>query len=143
MPTGHKVALAGFSAFERSALVSCFQRMVGRSTFYAEVGALAQADFILADSDHPGVVDAVLKSRREGDTVFIGAEAPEGAMLWLMRPIDAMHIVRDLDAMVALRDPQRMPPTPMLSPHRARPEPAPASQHRRASDAPSTSDEPG
>lgn len=138
MSIGYTVALAGFSAFERNALTSCLRLRAGPSMTYAEVGALAQADFILADSDHPGVVGAVMNAHREADTVFIGGVAPEGAMLWLMRPIDAMLIVRDLDAIVALREPEIMPPTPM--PHAiGRPAGVPASvpaetPHRRASD---------
>lgn len=135
MSHGYKVALAGFTPFERNALTSCFRLMAGRTT-YAEVGPLAQADFIVADADHPGVIRAVERAHREADTVFVGSEAPADAMLWLMRPVDPMHIVRDLDSMVALRQPLRMPPTPVTTAtgRCAPPRHAADSPMRRASD---------
>jgi len=105
------VALQGFSAFERSALASFFRLAAQRLPGYAVVDSIAQADFVVADADHPGVIDAVLEAGRLADTVFVGAQAPEGASAWMLRPIDPMHVQRELDAMVALRHPQRALPT--------------------------------
>jgi CheY-like chemotaxis protein len=119
MPDRYRVALQGFSEFERSALASFFRLAAQRSPAYAQVDALAQADFVIADADHPGVIDEVLAGGRLADTVFVGAQAPEGAPAWMLRPIDPMHVQRELDAMVALRHPQRSMPT--LAAPRARP----------------------
>lgn len=129
----YRVALAGFSAFERSALASFFRLAAQRTPAYVEVAEVAQADFVIADADHPGVIDEVLAAGRLADTVFVGAQAPEGATAWMLRPIDPMHVQRELDAMVALRFPQRVaPPAPPLRPRAgARTTPA-----RRASDHP-------
>jgi len=45
----------------------------------------------------------VVTAGRSRDTVFVGASAPHGAMAWLPRPIDPMHIVRELDSLVEQR----------------------------------------
>ena len=99
----YAVALQGFSEFERAALASFFRLAVRRSPTYVQVAAIDQGDFLIADADHPGALDAVLGAGRELDTVFVGAQAPAGAMAWLPRPIDPMHIVRELDALVEQR----------------------------------------
>ena len=99
----YAVALQGFSEFERAALASFFRLAAQRSPTYVQVAAVDQGDFVIADADHPGALDAVLGAGRELDTVFVGAQAPAGAMAWLPRPIDPMHIVRELDALVEQR----------------------------------------
>lgn len=127
----HRVALQGFSPFERSALTSYF-RLADHHPAYEQVDAMDEAQFIIADADHPGVIDAVLAADRAGDTVFVGAQAPEGALAWMMRPIDPLHVLRELDTVAALRDPggvrRELPP--------ARPLPARGGMpSRRAGDA--------
>jgi two-component system, cell cycle response regulator len=99
----YAVALQGFSEFERAALASFFRLAARRSPTYVQVVAVEQGDFVIADADHPAALDAVTGAGRQLDTVFVGAQAPEGAMAWLPRPIDPMHIVRELDALVAQR----------------------------------------
>ena len=110
----YAVALQGFSEFERAALASFFRLAARRSPTYVQVAAVDQGDFLIADADHPGALDAVQRSGRELDTVFVGATAPPGAMAWLPRPIDPMHIVRELDALVEQRVSGR--PTPADAP---------------------------
>ncbi len=46
----------------------------------------------------------VLTTERLGETVFIGSQAPEGAVAWMMRPIDPLQVMRELDAMLLQRD---------------------------------------
>ena len=99
----YAVALQGFSAFERTALTSFFRLAARRSPTYVQVDAVDHGDFLIADADHPGALEAVQLAGRELDTVFVGATAPAGAMAWLPRPIDPMHIVRELDALVEQR----------------------------------------
>jgi CheY-like chemotaxis protein len=111
MPDRYRVALQGFSDFERSALAAFFRLSGQRTPAYVQADTLAQADFVIADADHPGVIDEVLSGGRLADTVFVGAQAPEGATAWMLRPIDPLHVQRELDAMVALRHPQRSAPT--------------------------------
>lgn len=99
----YTVALQGFSGFERSALSSFFRLATKRSPSYEEVDHLDRSDFIVADADDDASLASVLAAGRAQDTVFVGARAPHGAMAWLPRPIDPMHIVRELDSLVGQR----------------------------------------
>lgn len=125
----HRVALQGFTDFERNALASCFRLARSPTPGYVPVDTLAQAEFVVADADHPGVIDAVEAAGRLGDAIFVGAQAPEGAAAWTMRPIDPMYVLRELDALAAMRYPA---PVPAPS-RRAAPRNEPG---RRADDAP-------
>jgi two-component system, cell cycle response regulator len=98
-----RVMLLGFGDFERHALAS-YLRLAGARA-YAQADAIGEADFVIADADHPGAIDAVLAADRVADTVFIGALAPDGALAWAMRPIDPLQVFREIDAAVALRRP--------------------------------------
>lgn len=97
----YTVAVDGFSEFERTTLSSFFRLAARRSPSYVEVREADRCDFVIADADRAAVLRAA--SGRAGITVFIGKLAPEGAMAWLPRPIDPMHIMRELDSMVELR----------------------------------------
>ena len=99
----YTVALEGFSAFERDALASFFRLAARRSPAYVQVAGAGASDFLIADADHPASLAAVRRHQRTGDAVFVGKEAPPGALAWLPRPIDPMHIVRELDSLVELR----------------------------------------
>lgn len=114
MSAAYRVHLQGFSPFERSALASYFRLATHRSPAYDLVPRAADAHFIVADADHATALRTVEELGRVADTVFVGAQAPAGAMAWLMRPIDPLHVLRELDALVSLH----------LSP--APPAPAPA-----------------
>jgi CheY-like chemotaxis protein len=97
------VVLLGFGDFERHALASYMRLTVRRVPEYRQAETLADADFVIADADHPQVLAAVRQAGRAGDTVFIGGVAPDGALGWTMRPIDPLQVFRELDAAVALR----------------------------------------
>jgi len=105
----YTVALEGFSEFERTALASFFRLAAQRSPAYVQVDEPGLSDFLIADADHAASLAAVRHGQRTGDTVFVGRSAPQGALAWLPRPIDPMHIVRELDALVELR---LAPPAP-------------------------------
>ncbi len=99
----YTVALQGFSDFERGALASFFRLAMERTPSYEQVDNVARSDFVIADADHDASLQTVLDAGRQHDTVFVGARAPQGAMAWLPRPIDPVHIVRELDSMVEQR----------------------------------------
>ena len=99
----YTVALQGFSEFERTALASFFRLAAQRSPSYVQVDRIDRSDFVIADADHKASLQAVMAAERSRDTVFVGARAPQGAMAWLPRPIDPMHIVRELDSLVEQR----------------------------------------
>jgi CheY-like chemotaxis protein len=98
----YRVAFLGFSEFERKALASYFRLGLNRTPSYELVATLTDAEFLVADADHGPSVQLVQATERAAETVFIGAQAPVGATAWMMRPIDALHVMRELDVMVAL-----------------------------------------
>lgn len=104
MPKTYRVALLGFSLFERSTLATYFRLATPRDPGFELVSARDGSDFILADADDAASVQLVLTTERLGETVFIGSQAPEGAVAWMMRPIDPLQVMRELDAMLLQRD---------------------------------------
>jgi CheY-like chemotaxis protein len=103
MSTSYRVALLGFSDFERNALGSCFRLALQRRPGYEAVEALAEADFVVVDADHVQALHSVIAGGRVGDTVFVGASPPQGGSAWTMRPIDPVHVLRELDTMALQR----------------------------------------
>lgn len=97
------VAFEGFGEFERSALASFFRLAAKRTPAYEQIDSTAHADFVIANADLAPVRDALRHAGRTADTVFVGARAPQDAMAWLPRPIDPVHILRELDALVQQR----------------------------------------
>lgn len=133
------VALLGFSAFERNALASYFRLAARRSPAYAHVLDVDEARFVVADADQAGVPELLQTLGRVPDAVFVGAQGPEGAASWMMRPIDPSHVMRELDTLVALRDNPGSGPLPLLAPMPTISRPMPlggAVPARRAEDEP-------
>lgn len=102
MPIAHAVCLLGFSEFEHQALSAHFRLAADRSPAYTLVPQLNAARFLVIDADSSGWAGRVVQAGRAGDTVFVGAKAPEGALAHLGRPIDAMQVLRELDAALQL-----------------------------------------
>ena len=100
----YTVALQGFSEFERGALASFFRLAAQRAPSYVQVERVDRSDFVIADADQPRSCQSVLAAGRAQDTVFVGAQAPAGAMAWLPRPIEPVRIVRELDSLVEQRN---------------------------------------
>ncbi|MDP3796753.1 MAG: response regulator [Polaromonas sp.] len=119
MPTdtlpSYQVALEGFSAFERAAMASFFRLADRRLTNYVQATSLARCDLVVADTDLPEALAAVLEAGRIDDTVFVGANPPPGSLGGLPRPVDPVQIVRELDALVALRHPEVAPDSGPIS----------------------------
>ncbi len=117
MSRSRRIALLGFSAFERAALSAFLRLPRGRAPRYEPVETLAAGVLAVADADLPEAVEAVLRAGRVQDAVFIGSHAPAGASAWTMRPIDPLRVLRELDAMAMLKAAQRMPTlAPLLAP---------------------------
>lgn len=103
MPAHHGVCLLGFSDFERQALTAHFRLALKRSPSYALVAQMDAARFLVVDADAAGWAGRVARAGRAADTVFVGSIAPPDAMVRLPRPIDALHVLRELDAAVLTR----------------------------------------
>jgi CheY-like chemotaxis protein len=102
----YQIALVGFSEFERSALQSYFRLAQARRAAYVPVTNLTDADFLVADADHGPSVQLVTATERLAQTVFIGAQPPEGSIAWLTRPIDALRLMRALDGLAGVPEPE-------------------------------------
>ena len=96
-----RVALLGFSTFERTALTSCFGPTGAHSAPYVQVSDPGDAQLLVADADHAPTVRLVQVTERLSETVFIGAHPPEGARAWMAPPIDPLRVVHELAAMAA------------------------------------------
>jgi two-component system, cell cycle response regulator len=103
--TRFQVALEGFSAFERAAMASFFRLGDQRLTSYVQAASLAACDLVVADTELPSALAAVLEAGRASEAVFVGAHPPPEAAVCVQRPIDPVEIVRALDALVALLHP--------------------------------------
>jgi CheY-like chemotaxis protein len=110
------VAILGFSAFDRKALASYFQRGGPGRPRYEHVLNADLADLVIADADEPGVLELLQKLGRVPDALFIGALAPADAAAWVMRPLDQTQVLRALDALMAQRDNPRSSPLPLPLP---------------------------
>ena len=98
------VALLGFSSFERNALAASFRLEPDRQPRYVHVLDIDDARFVVADADQPGVPELLDTLGRTGDSVFIGGQAPANVAAWMMRPIDAAQVLRELDNLLAVRE---------------------------------------
>jgi CheY-like chemotaxis protein len=99
----YRVALEGFSEFERGMLASCFRLAERRTPAYVHVADSAQSDLIVANADQAALIERIVAARRVNQTVFVGAQAPREAIAHVERPIEPTRILRELDQLVALR----------------------------------------
>jgi two-component system cell cycle response regulator len=101
MPSNHSVCLLGFSDFERRALAMQFGLASARQPSYSLVATPQEARFLVVDADARSALQRALDAGRLADTLFVGGTAaPAGALARLKRPIDALSLLRELDAAV-------------------------------------------
>lgn len=132
MSARFRVALQGFGEIERNTLAQCLRLPPGRIPAYDQVGELALSDFVVADCDAADAADLVARLTEAGrleDTVFVGAAPVPGAISRVRPPIDPRLIVRELDALAALRGP-REAGAPATAQTNARAQSAPAAGSR-------------
>jgi len=103
MPSRYRVALQGFSEFERTTLAFCIHHAASRKPGYVQVELIADSDFIVADASHEPIAGSVTRGERMADTLFVGDKPPFGAGAHLQRPIDPERILRALDKMAATK----------------------------------------
>jgi len=116
MPAPIPVAILGFSAFDRRALASYFLLSEQAWPRYERVLGADDATLLIADADEPSVVSLLYKLGRVGDALFIGAAPPGGAAAWMMRPIDQVQVLHQLDTLLAQRDSPDSSPLPLSLP---------------------------
>jgi two-component system, cell cycle response regulator len=113
VPEAIHVAVLGFSAFERAALVAHFKLADGRIPSYEIVLDIDDARFVIADSDQSGVGELLHELGRTDDAVFVGASGPPEAAALIMRPIDPSHVMRELDRLLEQREHPSSQPMPL------------------------------
>ncbi|HSB99587.1 MAG TPA: hypothetical protein VLE45_06690, partial [Burkholderiaceae bacterium] len=137
MSSPHSVCLLGFSDFERRALALQFRLAAGRTPSYTLVATIDEARLVVVDGDAKSAVQRALDAGRLAHCIFVGvAAAPKGALARLRRPIDALSLLRELDAaLIQLQGPAAVP-APAAAPPIAIPSPPPRVVTPRASPAP-------
>lgn len=118
MPAPIPVAILGFSSFDRRALASYFLLDERPWPRYERVLGADDARLIIADADEPGVVALLYELGRVGDALFIGAQPPADAEAWMMRPIDQVQVLHQLDTLLARQDNPESAPLPLGLPTR-------------------------
>ncbi|MCW5661224.1 MAG: response regulator [Burkholderiaceae bacterium] len=101
MASNLRVCLLGFSDFERRALAMQFALAGTRTPTYTLVATPQEARFLVVDGDARSALQRALDAGRLADTLFVGGTTvPAGALARLKRPIDALSLLRELDAAV-------------------------------------------
>jgi two-component system, cell cycle response regulator len=96
-----RVALIGFSTFERTTLDAFFRLAARRKPSYERSAMPEQADVVLVDSDNAA---AVAEARPwVARSVSIGAHGTLGQLGQMPRPINMMALLKLLDALLAGR----------------------------------------
>lgn len=110
----YRIALCGFSDFEYRAMHFSFLHPSGfHESDYDVVDGLAEADFAIVDADSKPAVKGVVQSGRVAQAVFVGKEAPAGAVWHLRRPIDPTRILHTLDELTTRHGPADEPTRPV------------------------------
>ncbi len=113
MSEPHRIAILGFSEFERSALVGYFRLSARQNPSFVHVLSVDDARLVIADADHPEALELLRLLDRVGDAVFVGARGPEEAAGWIMRPISQQHVLEELAAALQRRDHPDSTPLPL------------------------------
>lgn len=101
MPPAHTVSLLGLCEAEREFVIQCLQGAGRRTPCYAMSRLVNEARLIIADAGHEPSVQLVVATERLAATVFVGDSPPAGSVACISRPIDAEHLLRELDFLVA------------------------------------------
>ena len=94
-----RVALQGFSTFERSTFEAFFRLSTRRSPAYQYIDSLTQCQLVIADGDHPATLPALTEAGKLGCTLWIGSREQAGTAQHVGRPINLMAVVKLLDQM--------------------------------------------
>jgi len=134
MAVRYRVALQGFSEFERTTLTFCFRHAALRAPAYEQVELIADSDFIVANATQRPIEGSQTRGERLRDTLFIGDSPPPGASMHIARPLDPERILRSLDKMAAQREASRRDALPDVALPLAAPEEPVAAGRQSATD---------
>ncbi len=102
----------------QDARVVCLRPAAARDRAYELSSVLDESDSCSPTPTMRRRCNWWLATERLGQTVFIGGQAPAGAVAWTARPIDPLQVMRELDALVPPAAPAA-PTAPADRPRRA------------------------
>lgn len=98
----YQVAFIGLSDAERATITATLRLLPDdRTPRYVLTPVFDDADFVIADAEHTPSVKLVLATERLRFALWVGTPAPMGSVAVVDRPLDARHLLRELDALVA------------------------------------------
>jgi CheY-like chemotaxis protein len=121
MSMRYRVAVQGFSPFERSTFQSFFRLAARRQPAYDLVEDLRLADIVIADGDQVAAVSAVRGAGKLQRCLFVGANDVGPGIARLPRPINLMNVLRLLDEMAQPGAAPTRPPMAAAAPSPAQP----------------------
>lgn len=95
-----RVAVVGFTPFERASFDTFFRLAPKRTPAYVMVDLLRECDVVVANADNAERMAEVAQRGRLPRTLALGSAAPPGVAAHLRRPINMMLVLRELDTMV-------------------------------------------
>lgn len=95
-----RVAVVGFTPFERASFDTFFRLAPRREPAYVMVDLLRESEVVVANADNAERLADVAQRGRLPRTLSIGSAAPAGVASHLPRPINMMLVMRELDNMV-------------------------------------------
>jgi CheY-like chemotaxis protein len=102
MPAPYQVAFIGLSDAERTTIATTLRLLPrDRTPHYGLTTVFDDADFVIADAEHTPSVKLVLATERLRLALWVGTPPPMGSVAVVDRPLDARHLLRELDALVA------------------------------------------
>lgn len=123
-----RIAIQGFSAFERATFESFFRLSKRRTPAYELSATLQDSEYVIADADDRDSLMQVDAAGKRAQAVAIGSRSQDGVAAQLPRPINLMAVVKLLDSLpreggspgsaASVREP--VTPTPPAEPATAR-----------------------
>lgn len=113
MSIRHRVALLGFSAFERATFESFF-RLAGRRSPAYDQSEVGDCDLAIVDADQAGALASAASLGAGVKVLFIGARPAAGHGRQLARPVNLMQVLNVLDEMTRPAAPAPAPTAPTI-----------------------------
>jgi two-component system, cell cycle response regulator len=117
MSNPHKIALVGFSSFERATFESFFRLAARRPPGYMLVATPAEASLAVINADDPATMRAAMANKPCAHVMLIGNA--DGGTGWALqrRPLNLMKVLTNVEQLLS---PQAAPAAPVAAPSVAR-----------------------
>jgi two-component system, cell cycle response regulator len=100
MTQPHKIALLGFSSFERSTFESFFRLAARRAPGYQIVASGAEAALVIVNTDEAALANAFAKTRATQKVIAVGRTDAGTGWPLQQRPIKLMGVLTQVDQML-------------------------------------------